>query len=74
MERLLEELEEVLKNTPADWITAEACGMWLCHDLGWVAEFGWAVAHLGWVIYIYGQGPVTTLRVFPVQLLPQQLV
>eukprot|EP00199_Chlamydomonas_sp_CCMP681_P005371 CAMPEP_0119108350 /NCGR_PEP_ID=MMETSP1180-20130426/13904_1 /TAXON_ID=3052 ORGANISM="Chlamydomonas cf sp, Strain CCMP681" /NCGR_SAMPLE_ID=MMETSP1180 /ASSEMBLY_ACC=CAM_ASM_000741 /LENGTH=241 /DNA_ID=CAMNT_0007093953 /DNA_START=102 /DNA_END=827 /DNA_ORIENTATION=- len=35
VERLLEELEEVLKQDGFDWITAQACGMWLCHDLGY---------------------------------------
>lgn len=41
VERLLEELEELLKQTPAEWITAEAAGSWLRHDLGYedMAEF-----------------------------------
>eukprot|EP00197_Chlamydomonas_leiostraca_P002244 CAMPEP_0202858614 /NCGR_PEP_ID=MMETSP1391-20130828/1068_1 /ASSEMBLY_ACC=CAM_ASM_000867 /TAXON_ID=1034604 /ORGANISM="Chlamydomonas leiostraca, Strain SAG 11-49" /LENGTH=208 /DNA_ID=CAMNT_0049537547 /DNA_START=138 /DNA_END=764 /DNA_ORIENTATION=+ len=41
VERLLEELEEVLRHTPADWISAEAAALWLCHDQGYedMAEF-----------------------------------
>ncbi|KAJ9524652.1 hypothetical protein V8C86DRAFT_2528284 [Haematococcus lacustris] len=41
VERLLEELDEWLKSTPAEWVAAEAAASWLCHDLGYedMAEF-----------------------------------